>query len=585
MQVDAAFSFGSCAGLFPSSVRIAATMEPTHIIVGGGTAGCVVAARLSENSSNRVLLLEAGCDIGPGNMPDDIRQGIAALPASAPQYFWPRLTANRGSEADADAGRARNVRYFQARIMGGGSSINAQMSAWNAAADYNRWAEMGANGWDWQNVVPWLRTIENDLDFPGPEHGHDGPIAIRRTPPDEWDTLSKAARIAWMAMGFPYIADANASFDDGFSPIPYAHDGSQRMTTAVVYLDARHRSAENLAIQHNTTVERIIIEGRRAVGVLLADGNMVRAPNIVLAAGALHSPRLLMLSGVGPAQHLIHGGIDVVADRPGVGENLQNHPMLSIAGFLPPAARPSVDARGMYGMLRYSSGMADCPSGDMRMLTRSGLSWHGIGRRLGMVSCMIGKVFSRGTVRLSSPDPKDIPTVHHNLLGDPRDIERMVKAYLMVSEMLRRPSMSSTFQNPFVAILSDRVIRANRRTRFNEFVTECGGLLMDSNKHVRRLIIEKLVAETPPLFRSDMSTNVIAGFLRSTVSSTWHDCGTCRMGRTDDPLAVTDSRGRVIGVHGLFVADASIMPEIPAINTNMPTIMIAERISHHLNSP
>lgn len=516
-----------------------------YIIVGGGTAGSVLANRLSARADKRVLLIEAGADTPDNNTPNEILDGLQPwLPRQAgDRFFWPGLNVLRASQ-HPDIPRDPQ-RYEQGRILGGGSSVNMMVANRGLPRDYDQWAEQGAEGWDWQGVLPYFRKLEHDIDFglSDPEqHGHSGPLPIARIDSRRWGCFTRASANALHSLGLDNIVDQNGRFEDGYFAPAVSIEYQQRVSSARAYLNPEVRSRSNLTLWTHTQVQALRLNGQTITGVnVLRNGQLlnVSASEVILAAGALQSPALLLRAGIGPADQLRDLGIDVIADRPGVGQNLWDHSSIGLTARLHDNL-PASDEPGSAHLLaaRVSSGVNPDVPGDLYL---------GIARNaaLGTAGAVlwVNKPDSTGHLRLRSSDPTDYPHVEFNLLSDQRDLERLREGLRLLAKVFASPEVAA-FSGP------------PRLNRFAETTLE-GPLLAD------------LLADDDALER----------YLRTHVGGVWHASGTCRIGRTDDPLAVVDPAGRVLGVQGLRVADASVIPVIPTANTNLPTVMIAEKLS------
>ncbi|WP_321795190.1 GMC family oxidoreductase [Caballeronia sp. J97] len=552
-----------------------------YLILGGGSAGCVLAARLSEDAHANVCLVEAGRDISARTMPDAIRSRYPGRAYLDTRNIWQALKARM-------SGHAALRRYEQARLLGGGSAINALMANRGSPADYDEWETLGADGWNWQTCLPYFRKLETDCDFSGALHGGDGPLRIRRT---AWPRISPFVRAVLGSLaesGHALHDDQNGPWEDGtfIGSIAVSAKG-ERIPTSVCYLDDAARARVNLTIRTGEVVERILFEGKRAIGARIVrnDGTseVLSARRVIVSAGAIHSPALLMRSGIGPGDELAALGIDVLADRPGVGRNLMEHPSIAVSAFLPRAARtPFPEEHHEQAIVRFSSGLPDTVAGDMHgaILSRSG--WHSVGYRLGTIFFWVNKSYSRGRVTLQSANAFDEPAVDFAMLSDSRDLERLKLALRFGASALASPSMDAQRDVIFPSSYSPRVAAVAMPGTWNAVQRGALSALLDIAGPLRGALIESVVTQGITIDKLLADDNAMTDFVMRNVGGTWHPSGTCRMGSSNDSWAVTDSRGAVHGTENLHVCDASLMPSIPCANTNVPTIMIAERVADAL---
>lgn len=556
--------------------------KASYLIIGGGSAGCVLAARLSERPDLHVVLVEAGNDYKPTETPDDILDTYAGRALGNPTYFWNELKVRRGSTPHLSQAEREPIRYEQARVIGGGSSINGQVALRGLPKDFNRWAELGASGWDWQSVLPYFNRLESDLDFTGPSHGNKGPISVRRFFRKDWDKFTESVAHEWEGQGYRYQEDMNESTGDGFYPIPVSNDGQRRTSTATGYLTDAVRARPNLTILSRTSAKHLTFDGLRIIGAEVVDEAGQRrsllADNVILSAGVFHTPWLLMASGIGPGEHLRDRGIGVLSNRPGVGANLQDHPLISISSYLPTSSRADEAARRNFAYLRYSSGIGDREN-DMIMMAVCKSSWHAVGRRIGTLSSNLGYAYSRGKVEVSLHGLDHGPDVSFNWLEDERDRRRIVDAFRRMAKILASKGVSRYALDSFPSSYSARVRVLQQNTFKNAALTNIAAKLMESSGSVRRFLINNFIRDAPPLKTLLADEDLLERYACANIGSTFHPCGTCRMGAETDLASVVTPMATVIGVSHLYVADASVMPEVTNTNTNIPTIMIAEKVA------
>lgn len=559
----------------------AAAVQYDFIIIGAGSAGCVLANRLSARSTNKVLLVEAGDDYAPGHEPFEVLDSFAATAHSNPRFTWQGLTAAFGPRPGNAPDQRPRRRYTQGRVIGGTSSINGMVAVRGLPSDYDGWAANGATGWDWNGVLPYFRRLETDQDFDGPLHGKDGPVPLRRIA-SGWPGFVKGVYEAVEDLGYKNIHDQNGAFGDGYFPIAISNTDDHRVSSAMAYLTRDVRQRANLSILSGARAERLLLDGTKVIGVRVRRGGDtidLHAPETIVSMGALHSPAFLMRNGIGPAKELAALGIDVIVDRAGVGKHLMEHPGVNFGCFLRRDARLPADMRRqMFAGLRWSSGLDGCPAGDMYIIPSNKASWHGVGHRLGLLMMWVNRSYSTGEVRLTSSDPAAKLDIDFNMCSDWRDMERLIMGVRMMIKLQAHPAVRRTCAQIFPVSYSDRARKYAVYNRANAFQMAVGGAIMDLGGPVRKLMVDTLIADGPTIADlADEST--MKQWIADTVLGHWHPTSTCRMGASDDPGAVTDPAGRVYRVGGLRICDASIMPAVPCANTNIPTIMVGEKIA------
>ncbi|MEM7676844.1 MAG: GMC family oxidoreductase N-terminal domain-containing protein, partial [Myxococcota bacterium] len=491
--------------------------------VGAGSAGAVIASRVSEDSHHRVLLIEAGPDY-PHRLPADLENGGRNSLRAHDWGFKHRVNNQQPVRFPMPRGR----------VVGGSSAVNTCIALRGQPYDYDEWAARGLPDWSWAKCEPAFRRLETDLDFDDAHHGTDGPLPIRRHQNQELVPWQAGFLEACEELGYPSVADHNAPLQTGAAATPMNKISGRRISAAEAYLTADVRRRPNLILRPHTLVRCILFQGVQAIGVEVEVNDQVEryyGERIVLAAGALCTPALLMRSGVGPPKDLDRLNVPRIADVPGVGHRLLDHPGCAI--FLRVRRGFVRNAPLIQTMLRYRSDAG--PDCNMTIQPGSMVPLPGV-EQLALCSIMaaVGKPRGHGRIVVTSTDARAKPTIDSRLLDHDADRRDAVDAMQRAFELSQTRALRA-MATPFWP--SARVLRHPQRTdRWIRWATDSG----------------------------------------------YHPSGTVPMGAESDPWAACDGRGRVRGIRGLYVADASLMPTIPTANTNLPTLMIGERFGQWL---
>jgi len=505
----------------------------TDIVVGAGSSGAALAARLSEDPARQVLLLEAGPDyMTLDSLPPDLRRG------TYPSF----VTDDWGYTATV--ARDRVIPLPRGKLTGGSSAVNTCIAFRPDPLDFQDWVARGNDLWSWERVLPYFNRLEDDRDFSGEYHGRGGPIPIRRYTRNELVPLQRAMLEVCRGRGYEVVDDHNKPSVTGVGVMPTNAIDGKRISTAIGYLtEARRRP--NLTVQAQTTVNRVVFEGGKAVGVEVfptAGGTgttTLRAGNVVLSAGSIGSPAILWRSGVGPAAALSRLGVKTVVDSPGVGSNLSDHPIVGVSLAPKPGVCDMVNPVCQVILKYTASGSEDFNDMQLYMFSQIDITTFAKeiqqvvdGTMVFMVPASLQTPRARGKVALTSADPTRPPAVELNSGGDPEDRRRLLDGIRLAWSVANSPEVSE---------FAERIVFLDQQT-------------VDSD-------------------------SALTEWLYGSLNTTQHPCGTVKMGPESDPESVVDQRCRVRGVENLRVVDASIMPSIVRSNPNLTCIMFGERLA------
>lgn len=493
-------------------------MQPDLVVVGAGSSGCVIARRFTERSDRAALLLEAGPDYHGQPQPLDLSDGR-------------RNSMNAHDWGYRHKPNAKQVvfRFPRGRVVGGSSAVNTCIALRGQPEDFDEWTEHVPE-WSWASCLPAFKRLEHDLDFRDEFHGDSGPLPIRRHPPDEWVAWQAAFVEACLELGYPRCDDSNRPGSHGVGPHAMNKLNQRRISAGEAFLNAEVRARENFQLRPLTLVRRVLVKNRKVEGLEVESAGrveVIRSARVVLCGGALNTPSILLRSGIGPRAEVERLGCELIADLPAIGRQMLDHPGAAI--FLRPRWFGPTSRHDplIQTVLRYSSGHGH--TSDMLLQPGSKMVFPSLDLPLVSLMCAIGKPHGRGELHWPSADPRALPTIRSHILEDPRDR----------------------------AIAADAMMLAHRLSQTRP--------------------LRELASPLWPRARTLRDRARTEAWIPRACDSGYHPCGTAPMGRSPE-VAATDGRGKVFGIEGLYIGDASLMPTIPSSNIHLPTLMIGERI-------